>query len=437
MRLDGILKADPRNTPALTQKGRWQLAERKIPDAITTLQTAVSSDPGSEQAHYVLGLARLSRQDFGGARAAFTDVLKINPTSIPARIQLSRLHLAASEGAEAAQLARDVLEQRPDIPVARLTLIRAALIDGDIPRAEAELAALRKTAPDASALHVMAGFIHAAKRELPAASREFSRAIELDSANLDAFEGLVGVDVASGRAGEAIGRVEARLESAGPSPRLLLLASRTYLSGNQPEQAEKALRRTIELDPDRMDAYAVLGQLYVKQNRLPEALREFDALIARQPQSVPARTMAAIIAHALSRRDDAKERYRKIVEIDAGAAVAANNLAWMYAEDNENLDLALQLAQAAKARAPESAPINDTLGWIYYRKGLATLAIDPLRASVEREPRNASYLYHLGLAYAATGNTAGARESLEKALGLQANFNGADEARKTLTSLAR
>ena len=51
--------------------------------------------------------------------------------------------------------------------------------------------------------------------------------------------------------------------------------------------------------------------------------------------------------------------------------VAANNLAWMFAETGENLDMALQLAQAATRRVPEQPEIQDTLGWIYYKKGLA------------------------------------------------------------------
>jgi putative PEP-CTERM system TPR-repeat lipoprotein len=434
-RLDGILKTDPRHVPTLTQKGQWLAAEGQVEQAIATLKSAVAADPRAQEAHYSLGIAQLRQQDLIGAKASFTEVLKINPTSIPARLQLSRLHLVAGEAAEATQLAQGVVDQNPNTPVARQTLVRAALMNGDIPRAEAELAALRKQVTDSAPVHVLAGFIHAAKRDIPAASREFSRALELNPADPEAFEGLVGVDFANGRPADAVKRVESRLESDGSNVRLLMLASRTYLMAGQLPQAERVLRQTIELDPNRLEAYANLGQVYMKQNRLPDALREFDTVVSKRPESIPARTMGAMLAHAMNQRADAKERYRKTLEVDSSAVVAANNLAWMYAEDNENLDLALQIAQAAKAKAPDSAAVNDTLGWVYYRKGLASLAIDPLKVSVEREPRNASYHYHLGVASAAAGNTALARESLQKALSLQPNFNGAAEARKALETL--
>jgi Flp pilus assembly protein TadD len=79
--------------------------------------------------------------------------------------------------------------------------------------------------------------------------------------------------------------------------------------------------------------------------------------------------------------------------------------------------------------------VNDTLGWIYYKKGLAALAIPPLRDSVEKAPKNATYHFHLGLAYVKNGDTAEGRKSLAAALALDPKFKGADEAQRTLASL--
>ena len=79
--------------------------------------------------------------------------------------------------------------------------------------------------------------------------------------------------------------------------------------------------------------------------------------------------------------------------------------------------------------------MDDTLGWVYYRKGLAPLAITSLKAAVTAQPDNAVYLYHLGAAYALNKDRTNARQSLEKALKLQPNFQGAGDARKILDSL--
>jgi tetratricopeptide (TPR) repeat protein len=134
-------------------------------------------------------------------------------------------------------------------------------------------------------------------------------------------------------------------------------------------------------------------------------------------------------------KEDAKRWYEKALSVDSGAPVAANNLAWLTAEQGGNLDVALQLAQAAKARLPNSPEVDDTLGWIYYKKGLNTLAIGSFQASIEKDQKNALYHYHLGLAYAKNGDKDKARDSLKQALSLNPKFDGADEAQKTLASL--
>jgi len=77
------------------------------------------------------------------------------------------------------------------------------------------------------------------------------------------------------------------------------------------------------------------------------------------------------------------------------------------------------------------------LGFIYYKKNLASLAISTLRASAAKDPVNPIYQYHLGLAYASSGDTAQARGSLTRALALKPDFDGADQARRLLSSELR
>jgi thioredoxin-like negative regulator of GroEL len=63
------------------------------------------------------------------------------------------------------------------------------------------------------------------------------------------------------------------------------------------------------------------------------------------------------------------------------------------------------------------------------------MAIESLNASVQKQPDNPSYNYHLALAHHQSGNTEEARKYLQKALKSNANFDGADEAKKLLESM--
>jgi Flp pilus assembly protein TadD len=96
----------------------------------------------------------------------------------------------------------------------------------------------------------------------------------------------------------------------------------------------------------------------------------------------------------------------------------------MYVEGGDNLDVALQLAQTATRRLPDNPAMQDTLGWIYYKKRLATLAVPPFERSVKLDPRNPIFQYHLGLAYMKAGDSSRARVAFQQALSLAPKFSG-------------
>jgi len=180
---------------------------------------------------------------------------------------------------------------------------------------------------------------------------------------------------------------------------------------------------------------AFLGRLYLSQQRLDEARAEFETLSKRQPRPVQAHTLVGVILEAQNKPQEARRHYEQALALDPDMPVAANNLAWMYAETGENLDMALQLAQTATRRLPNNPAIQDTLGWIYYKKGLTTLAVTSFQKSVELDPKNPVFYFHLGLAHLKNGDSPKARIALRDALALAPNFAGADEAKQALASI--
>jgi Tfp pilus assembly protein PilF len=130
------------------------------------------------------------------------------------------------------------------------------------------------------------------------------------------------------------------------------------------------------------------------------------------------------------------EWYQKAVQIDwRAASVAENNLAWLYASKDMNLDVAAQLAESATAAMPTQAEFYDTLGWVYYKKQVSTLAIRSLKRAVDLDARNPVHQFHLGMAYASEGQDKNARKTLQTALKISNDFEGADEARRVIATL--
>jgi Tfp pilus assembly protein PilF len=296
---------------------------------------------------------------------------------------------------------------------------------------------LHAALPDAAPVHVQLGVLAASRNQRPAASAAFNRALALDASSVEALGGLLALDLNASDFRAAKDRADQAVAQPSVSSEVLLLAARTYGSVKDLASAERVLRRAIAADSTLLPAYSMLAEVYLAQGRLENARQEFDNLARRQSSPIGALTMSGLILQGQGQSGLARDRFEQAVRIDVrAAAVAANNLAWMYAESGERLPEALKLAHAAADALPEAPEVLDTLGWVYFKSDLPVMAIAPLTRAVERSPKNAAYHYHLGLALAKAGEPARGRAALARALELSADAEWRDDARRVMSELS-
>lgn len=433
--LDEVLAKEPKYVRALVTKGRMLRAEGKSVEALAVLESAAGSAPDDVQAQFEVGLAYVQRHQTDDAIRAFREVVRLNPRASGAHLQLANLYLAEGNAAQSEIAAQDALRNAPQSPIARVVLARSQMGQGNLAAAGAALEELERRFPNVAVVQTQLGTLRMLQKNVPAARAAFERARTLDPNDVDAVRGLVALDIVEGKAAAAVARVEPLVAEAPGNSRLLVEAARAHAATRNFAKAEELLRRALQADETNLTAYGYIGQLFLMQNKLPEALAEYEALAAKQPRSVGTHTMVGMLLQTVGRQDEARQRYERVLEIDQNAPVAANNLAWMYAEGAGNIDVALQLANRARRALPEQAEIADTLGWIYYKKDQYPQAIRELTAAVTKDPANRSYQYRLGLALAKSGDTAKARQTLQKAVGNGQPFAELEDARKALSEL--
>jgi tetratricopeptide (TPR) repeat protein len=436
-RLDKLLERAPKEPSALLLRAQWLTSEHKLDQAIDAAKAATIADPQSALAQYFLGVAHSLRGNVPDAIAAYNEALRLNPRFESARIQLSRVNLVRGDARAALRYAQDAKQASPDNVDARLALVRSQLAVNDIANADKEIAELLRLYPNISDVHTLNGTLQGQRNNNAAARASFNRALELSPQNLDAFGGLVGMDLKEKRFNEAFKRVETELAKRPDTVQLMQLAGMTYAQAGETTKAEQAFLRMVSVDPTSQTGYAMLAQLYVRQRRLDEARKQFETIAKRDPRSVGARTMIGVILEAQGKRQEAKKSYEETIAAVPAAPVVANNLAFLYAEDGQNLDTALQLASTAKKLLPESSEVDDTLGWVYYKKNLASLAIPPLEDSLKKRPNNPIALYHLGMTYAKVGDKVKSRDALERALKLNLRQAYVASARETLATVTQ
>ena len=229
-------------------------------------------------------------------------------------------------------------------------------------------------------------------------------------------------DLFQKKAPDARARIERRLSEDPGNVELLMLAGQVYANQRDFARAEASLRKAIQSDPGASRAYPMLASVLLASGKLDAARTEFDQMVQRDGKNVAAATMAAMIQYSQGKHADAKKRYEAILSLTPTAVVAANNLAWIYQENNEKLDDALRLAQGAAERMPNSAEVQDTIGMIYFRKELPALAVSAFERSIEHSPDNASYHYHLAMALKKAGDEPRAREAAQQAIKLKPDY---------------
>ncbi len=137
------------------------------------------------------------------------------------------------------------------------------------------------------------------------------------------------------------------------------------------------------------------------------------------------------IAHGRTGNPELAEPYlQKALALNPASIRAMNNLAFYYAENDRNLDAALNLARKAAEVGPDDGghPMSlDTLGWVYFKRGNYSAALKTLTLAAKFLPDSPTVYYHLGMAYYGNRDNRNALKAFKVALKLSSSFPEADE----------
>jgi tetratricopeptide (TPR) repeat protein len=174
--------------------------------------------------------------------------------------------------------------------------------------------------------------------------------------------------------------------------------------------------KLMEKNPKNFDVQIRLAEAHRLAGDIPTAIAAFQKARELNPNDATAYVRLALLYEGQGRRADARPLYEQILKLNPDNPIALNNLAFALAETGGDLDLALTMAQRAKAKFPDDPNISDTLGWVYIKKNLSDQAVKIFKEVVEKNGDNPIFRYHLAMALYQKGDKPSAKKECELAL---------------------
>ncbi len=193
----------------------------------------------------------------------------------------------------------------------------------------------------------------------------------------------------------------------------------TQSVNGQLDEAEALYRDLLADDPARPEVWLEISRIKLRGGDREAAYAALDNGLEETPQSTNLNWAKATLLEQDKRIDEAIERYEVLYAQNTGMLVVANNLASLlatYREDDASLDRAWRIAR--RFADTDVPALQDTYGWIIFRRGDVEDALDYLEAAAEGLPEDPIVQYHLGRAYQALSRPADALAQMQRVAGL-------------------
>jgi tetratricopeptide (TPR) repeat protein len=438
---DEILKSDPNDENALVFRSQMQIGWGDEARATETLQTVVKNTPNNSQAHYALGVAYEKQGNLEHAESEWREALKVSPNLVEAQRALAGAAMRLGDMTTLADAATQVIRLQPGSPDGYALRAVANINRQHVAEAESDIHTAIAVAPQSDVGYVQLGNLERAEKQYGDAAKAYQDALDRNANSTDALLGLMSVDIAQKQIDKAIDAAKAQIAKSPNNSRFYdMLGSALSLAKRDPGQVQAAFEKSVALDNQNYDAWIHLVQAHAVKGDIDQAISLGEqSLKANAPQPNLYILLGGLYQ---SKRDwkKAEDAYQKALAINSQNPVAANELARLMLSTGENLDVALSLAQTAGKGLPNSPAVADTLGWIYYRKGVYPLAVNYLQEALGLEqknnmPDNPDIHYHLGWAYEKTQRPELSRQNFEQVLKTSPNYPAAAEIKKELSHL--
>jgi tetratricopeptide (TPR) repeat protein len=415
-----VLQKDNRNTGALKLRAMIHLERGQFDPAISDLREALNNQPKATDLLLLMATAyqRSGKPELADRQLA--DAVKASEWAPAIVLQYASYLQGREDLAQAENVLVDAVGRNPRNVQVLTALAQLRLARKNWAGALAISDAVRATGANPGVADQIKAAANAGKDNLDPgiAALEAAHAASPDAAQ--PVVSLVAAYLRVGTADKAEALLRELLKKSPTNAQWLVLMGQTQAVEGKAAEAQASFKSAIAQNPKDDASYIAVSSYYIRQKNFAEAASVIEAGFKERPNSLDLRLARASLLISKGDNDAAIAAYEAILKDQPASLLAANNLASLLIDnrsDKASLDRAAVLSDALKAsNVPQ---YQDTVGWAEYKLGKTADATQTLEAVAKQAPNFAAARYHLGMTYAAAGQTAQASEQFKLALNLE------------------
>ena len=433
-----ILQRDPRNPDALFFQGQRLMARNRVKEAVSKLRQVVNLEPGFIPAYIKLAEAYYHNSEIQLSKDTLSHALKVNNKFYPARKALASIFVGQKDYPAALEHLEILHNQNPNKVEPLILMGDVYVLNNELKKASDAYLLAEQVSPNNPIVLLKQAQVLAQEKKFGQAHQKLDQALKITPNAISIVKTKVAFYFAQNQMDNSLKFCNKLIRKFPNVPYLYALRGKILTAMKKISQAEQSYNQAIKLAPKWLLPYYKISQLYIAQGKINDGIKKLKKAVQVRPDSIQTRFSIALLYQLKKQYVKAAQEYENILRINKEFAVAANNLAYIYAENlssEKNLKRALSLAQmAAKNNGPEGL---DTLGWVQHKLGQNEVAIKTLLKAYEmKKDKNPTIAYHLGMIYYKMINKVQARHWLQIALNLNKLFPEKNKAKEILRKIS-
>lgn len=427
-----VSELDPANPKSALLIGILEAEAGDLEGGVRTLTKAISDNDDNFMAYFYRAKIYLEMEKMDKAKADLAKCQVLRPSFVEAGTALGLLHERMGETDEAIKAYSQIRGNGRF----RKRLAQLYLQKNQFDKALSELLEYEQLEPDDYTTRVKIGLLFFELKKFDEAKERFGAILKEQSEADNVRFYLAAVYEETKEYDKALKNFLKVTKDSSFYKEAMLHVGFIYRATNKADEGVAFAKKLIKANADVVEFYDMQASFLESTRKFKEAMDILTQGLKKFPGDEKLTYFQGAIYERLGDRTKALENMRSILVTNPKNAHALNFIGYTYTESGENLEEAEKFIRQARDLRPDDGFIEDSLGWVLFKRGKTDEAMEHLERAAKLQPEEAVVYEHMGDIYQEQKAFTKAAQAYQKAYQLTVSKDK-EQAKKIESKLAK